>query len=496
MLRHYKIQADDQFSCSGLYRIVQVIAIVILGCVAFASLFISLWNTLNEHSPRRSKYVRIQYDLNQLNRRLVQLHDSVDNDIGGLERTIEMYTLDISELERRLLMATNDNITKFERRMVQFQESSSSELERRIQMSTNDSISELEQRVIQVQNLTMNKISELDGFNISELEGRIQRSINDNKPELQRLVQIDNDTVSELQRTVETQNNKIELQRNTQKSLEIFVNASYEYLRLSYFRFPIDSCTVLFQINPRAPSGYYWIVPQNGHPVRVYCDFTRQCGCAEPNAWTRLALLNMSDPNHVCPSNWTTISSPVRTCGRGWNSSSGCNSVFYTIKGLSYRRVCGRVIAYQHGITNAFYSTIFGTGINGPYIDGISFTHGRDGDRRHIWSFASASGGIGPSETLCECSNRDRWIHWTEFAAHHYYCDSGNHSPSLSSTTFYSDDPLWDGRGCSPFSTCCNGPPWFCRNIPGSFDDYIEVRICKSRHNGDTPIQLLEIYVQ
>ena len=65
-------------------------------------------------------------------------------------------------------------------------------------------------------------------------------------------------------------------------------------------------------------------------------------------------------------------------------------------------------------------------------------------------------------------------------------------------TTFYQDDPLWDGAGCSSLSTCCqfNSPPWFCRALPQPTTDDLEVRICHARGLEDTPVQLVEFYVQ
>ena len=106
---------------------------------------------------------------------------------------------------------------------------------------------------------------------------------------------------------------------------------------------PTFSCTAL---PANSPSGYYWIVPVTGPPaVQVYCDFHRQCGCDGPGTWTRVAFLNMSDPNQVYPSNWTTYTTPIRACGNGVTGSEGCDSVIYPTFGLTYNRVCGRVIA-------------------------------------------------------------------------------------------------------------------------------------------------------
>ena len=277
-------------------------------------------------------------------------------------------------------------------------------------------------------------------------------------------------------------------------------------LRELIFNSPEKMPTIYSSCNAvpvNSPSDYYWIRSSNGSAVRVYCDFNRQCGCDGPSTWTCVAFLNMSDPNHVCPSNWTTIPYPVRTCGRGLSTSGECSSVFYSTFGLSYRRVCGRIIAYQHGSTEAFHPSVVRNRyrIDGPYVEGVSITHGRVGFRQHVWSFAAALGEIGQfSSKICDCSNTNNWGFSTAFVGHAYFCDSGNHGVSSSTTTFYSNDPLWDGQGCGSSSTCCqfNRPPWFCKTISQSTTDDLEVRICKDYvpHEADTPIQLLELYIQ
>ena len=64
----------------------------------------------------------------------------------------------------------------------------------------------------------------------------------------------------------------------------------------------------------------------------------------------------------------------------------------------------------------------------------------------------------------------------------------------------YTDDKLWDGEQCSSEGTCCTdkSPPWFNIDIPTPTSDDIEVRICGNENlgNENTPIELLEIYVQ
>ena len=298
---------------------------------------------------------------------------------------------------------------------------------------------------------------------------QLQNSLNDSASELERIVQIQNSL-----------NDRIEL---------------YNLLGRDSINLA-SSCFHVLLFNSSSPSGHYWIKSFNGSAVRVYCDFNRQCGCDGPSTWTRVVFLNMSDPNQVCPSNWTTTASPVRTCGMGRTSGRGCNSVFYSTFGMTYTRVCGRIIAYQHGIPDAFNTG--SDNINETYIDGVSLTHGSDGSRQHIWSFISAGGEVISSRHICACSSSNPWQYSTSFVGDDYFCDSGNHANATSTTTFYNGDPLWDGQGCGPSSTCCqfNNPPWFCKTLPQSTTDDLEVRICKTASDEDIPIQLVELYVQ
>ena len=194
---------------------------------------------------------------------------------------------------------------------------------------------------------------------ISGLEISVNGSISELKENIMQLQDSLNDSASELERIVQIQNS---------------LNDRIEQLRRDSIN---PASSLILQLNPSSPSGHYWIRSSNGSAVRVYCDFNRQCGCDGPSGWTRVAFLNMSDPNQVCPSNWTYISSPMRTCGRGRTSGGGCNSVFYSTFGMTYTRVCGRIIAYQHGIPDAFNTV--SDNINEAYIDGVSLTHGSDG---------------------------------------------------------------------------------------------------------------------
>ena len=262
-----------------------------------------------------------------------------------------------------------------------------------------------------------------------------------------------------------------------------------------------DSCYHVLLLNPSSPSDHYWIRSSNGSAVYVYCDFNRQCGCDGPSTWTRVAFLNMSDPNQVCPKNWTIFSNKVRRCSREKTTITGCNSVFYSTFGMTYSRVCGRIIGYQQSTTDGFQGLVsHQRNIDKQYVDGVSLTHGSVGSRQHIWSFASTLGeatNFG-ARYVCDCSNNNNWPYNTSFVGNDYFCDSGNHVTYYIRNNLYSRDPLWDGQGCDRSSTCCqfNTPPWFCKTLPQSTTDDLEVRICHGGNDEDTPVQLVELYVQ
>ena len=121
-------------------------------------------------------------------------------------------------------------------------------------------------------------------------------------------------------------------------------------------------------------------------------------------------------PNQQCPSNWTLITTPIRGCGRR-RSYGECDSVTYSVHGRTYSSVCGRILAYQRGLANAFYNVIFYNTITieEAYLSGVSLTHGSAGSRQHIWSFVGAYYEHDPNyytQYNCPCINTN--ISWPQ----------------------------------------------------------------------------------
>ena len=192
-------------------------------------------------------------------------------------------------------------------------------------------------------------------------------------------------------------------------------------------------------------------------------------------------------------------------CGRP-TGSSGCDSAMFPSNGVSYSRVCGRVIGYQRGSPSAFASSL-GRGLEDVYLDGVSITYGPVGSRQHIWSFAGAlhdhpEGGFDQNDN-CPCSDINHVgpaaaTPAPPFIHNNYFCDSGNRGPGVSITEVYTSDPLWDGAGCTATSSCCelNNPPWFCTTLDQATSEDIEVRICLDNPTSfeDVDVELVDIY--
>ena len=227
------------------------------------------------------------------------------------------------------------------------------------------------------------------------------------------------------------------------------------------------------------------------------------CSCGGEGRWIKVASLNMTDPSQNCPLGWSLISTPERGCQRP--STMNCASAIFLSNGQSYSHVCGRIIAYQKGSSDAFQGALtLAQSLDGSYIDGISLTHGAPGSRQHIWSFAGALYENNPNyraDLNCACTNIDElWpFQVPSFVGDDYFCDTPNPGPSISNSTIYTDDPLWDGSGCGPTNACCtfNNPPWFCTTLPQPTADDLEVRICNTDGIAEenTVISLIDINV-
>jgi len=225
--------------------------------------------------------------------------------------------------------------------------------------------------------------------------------------------------------------------------------------------------------------------------------------CGGSTGWRRVAYLNMSDPSQHCPSVWREITTPHRVCGRRSTtiSTSGgsCEGLNYTTSSEQYNQVCGRIIGYQSGPSSAFFYSS-GRSIDNIYVEGVSVTYGSP--RQHIWTFAAGvDEGTRYTSELCPCVTGSTSLSLIpSFVGQNYFCDSITRWPGTPGVLYPNGDPLWNGQGCGPTSSCCtfNSPPWFNVRLSSPTTDDIEVRICGNHgtRQDDTPIQIVELYVK
>ena len=256
------------------------------------------------------------------------------------------------------------------------------------------------------------------------------------------------------------------------------------------------TCASIHTANPSAPSGYYNITTTNGSTVLVYCDM-EGTNCGGEGGWTRVAYVNMTQPGATCPQGLNQISYNNKSlCA---NNGHDCTStVFPTL--VEYSKVCGQVRGYQYRVLVAFHSYNINTNltIDDAYVDGVSITYGNS-PRKHIWTYAG-----GPHDTAqhygpydCPCKQNSTTV-TPPYVGTDYYCESGVHFCCLMSL-FY-NDPLWDGQQCGGGEApCCTHPnmPWFIKTLNETTIEDIELRLCKDAYiPGDTPLELIELFVQ
>ena len=237
----------------------------------------------------------------------------------------------------------------------------------------------------------------------------------------------------------------------------------------------------------------------------------RPCDCGGPG-WERVAYYNFSQQE--CPPGFSRLSGRWKdlSCqSNDKNEDNGCrwsyrtSSLALPVEGRSYSRVCGRIIG--HGWRRAFENFIScDTSLEGHYVSGVSLTHGPPGNRSHIWTFAAAfaDGTEKYTKYNCPCSHTNRsWIHiLPDYIGQDYFCDSDRENTADNKYVRDKDDPLWDGQGCGPTSSCCefNHPPYFCKHLLYSTSEDLEMRLFSSFYRSNAPyfptVSLIEIYIK
>ena len=236
--------------------------------------------------------------------------------------------------------------------------------------------------------------------------------------------------------------------------------------------------------------------------------------------WTSVARLDMKNGVDRCPRGLRELTASSNSINNSNNTrrlcviptnTPACQAVVFSVGSQRYSRVCGRIIGYQFGSTDAFHR--YDLDINDLYVDGVTLTHGSD-PVHHIWTFAASARKAGNlSVSKCPCNEASRPFDFVvlspppSFVASDYFCDTADSGEALSppgtsldSMLFFGGDPLWDGASCGPSDGCCcghNRPPWFHRALPQSTTDDIVMRVCRDEPSDDEDvgIEVVEIYI-
>ena len=162
----------------------------------------------------------------------------------------------------------------------------------------------------------------------------------------------------------------------------------------------------------------------------------------------RVANIDMTRANENCPAGFRKVTASGKTmCG---GQASSCISTTFSSHGLQYSRVCGKIIGYQYRSPDAFASQT--QSIDGIFVDGIVLTHGSP--YTHIWTFAAGYNQYRTDRYGCPCNGDSYSGPIPPYIGNDYFCDSGHQSATGVSSTYYTNDPLWDGTGCVSGSCC------------------------------------------
>ena len=173
------------------------------------------------------------------------------------------------------------------------------------------------------------------------------------------------------------------------------------------------------------------------------------------------------------------------------NSGNSCASVTISVDGQSYTQVRGKVAAYAYNTPDAFRRLHgAGSGINDPYVDGISITYGSP--RNHVWTYA-ASGGTLSAYTCPEIG--DAITKQPAFVGLDYIC------VVASKLVAKGGDNLFDVPIFTTLGNCVGDCPddlAFCVTLDESTSDDLELRICTDQSKTDEDIFLksYDFYIQ
>ncbi len=216
--------------------------------------------------------------------------------------------------------------------------------------------------------------------------------------------------------------------------------------------------------------------------------------------WTRVANVDMTTPSHKCPDGLEPVTSPKKSCRK--TVEAGSSSTSFSTYEQPYNKICGKVIGYQKSTPDAFqpYHVHRHYTADNCYADGVLLSY--NSPRQHIWTFAAMQDGSRKNTVFgCRCGSNPYQGTIPLFVGEDYFCETGVTSGSTSiNGQYYTENALWDGKGCGTFPNGCDGTrsPWFKKEFSYSINSNIELRICMDQNRGDEDVlvEQIHIYIQ
>ena len=202
----------------------------------------------------------------------------------------------------------------------------------------------------------------------------------------------------------------------------------------------------------------------------------------------------MTIPSQNCPSSLQFQQhGDLRLCGKKTNGPS-CDSIAIPANGQSYKKVLGKVKAYQYGSPDCFQ--VHPEDIDSYYVDGISITYGSS-PRTHVWTYAAALHQFYPGKNIPNtCPSTGGGAGPWDFVGDDYFCASGNPGLGWQPVQLYTQYPLWSSiQGSCSF--CGKNDLSFCVELETSTDDDLELRVCtdETLSNEDIRIESIDLYI-
>jgi hypothetical protein len=259
---------------------------------------------------------------------------------------------------------------------------------------------------------------------------------------------------------------------------------------------PPRTCREQLAREATSPSGRYGLDLTGDGVVdgEFFCEMTRDGG-----GWTRVVLLDDTDPAFACPVAWRSTALPDGRIGCARPSGGASQaSVRFSVP-HDFSEVGGRVTGVVFGDQDTFVNHV--ADINGVFVDGVSLTTGPATAREHVFTFVGAHPFVDQIVNRCPC---EQGAVQPPAFVDAFFCDkpTANGARPGGGRAYDTAHPVWEGPDV------CNVADvdgYFARALPRTHaaSDELELRIMADQNtdqvsNPDENVALVfvELYVR